>query len=641
MIKQASETDAKRFLDDLSEEKKEKVLSIKDCHYNGDVTSITGEVDIETGTVKENKKFHGTYLEYLYSDYFKDYVIQDKTLTSSYTNWFDSAGGYAYYKVEGQSGKGKISVKSSGRTQNVGSYTVTGHNDGGFNFNDMNISGGGCMANATSNNGSYVYVGNMKGTKTAHRPTDGVNADRPDDSKASNPVEHKVELSASQQINASANCETSFTATLGFSNADEDCSQLGGGYARTYTLKIKDPGTKNGESSSTTPSTCATHGSTVTTTQQLCKKCSQIVGYSSSTTTLPFADHAFNGSFVDYDNNNHIRYCDNYANCQSVNPGGYQLQAHSWPGWTLDYGPTCQRDGRKHRNCTVCNAPRNTDSLARPLTGEHADIAKLPHNDGLNDYGDSIPNIQTLVQNGDINGLNTLYAKANWNYETSNGIDRGRRYTHCTNGCDRIVLNQYYVSVTKDNDSIKDVTNANNYYEVATPKTGVYAHQGGNWQNTQTVSLTANPLIGHHFVRFTSAWMGGNSANQTHTFSMPAGAVAIHAEGDINISTLVVNPNFVSNRYKKSCDAYWDGSSDVRSFGPKDWHTKKDIPVPTRVGYDFSGWDFSSDHPTEGPGVMSSLTAAAVFTYGSDWAPVSTDTITASDYHMIAQTAIK
>lgn len=596
LIEKASAIDAKRFLDDLSEEDKEKVLSMKDCYYDREVTSLVGEVDMESGTVEVNKRFHGTYQEYLYSDYFKDYVVQDGFASSTGKNYFNSGSkGKAYYKVKGQNGKGNIVASSNDRTGDSGTISVTGTNGGGFTFDDMefgNIVFGGAQAP------TYITVVNVGGKIGSHNQSNGVDADRPTghgkSTECDTPVAKVIQDYPTAMVSGSA-CPATCMFELAYSDADEEVSEIENGkYARTYTLKTTKIKRENGtQKVTTTPGTCSVKGVKTTVTPKLCSACKHEISSESSTTTedLGFASHTFNNTgFVDYNDQQHIKYCDNYAACSQVNPGGYSLENHVWPEWHMDYDSTCYSKGQNSRSCTICSAYRRQD------------IEEKPHDDGMSADGSK----GTPV----------------YKYENSNGFLNGHRWTQCSM-CNRNVINQYLVTMTKDSTIDTAICDkSDHYYDVATA-----------YRSQANVKIKAIPNIGLHFTNWTSPFASSiawNPNEKETSFNMPSGAISVQANGAINISTLVVNPNFRTNSYKASCDAYWEGSSDSQAFGPKNWHSTKDIPVPTRVGYDFSGWTFSSDYPNDGPGVMSTLTAAALFTYGSDWAAESTDTITAN-----------
>ena len=613
LIEQASETDAKRFLDDLSEEEKEKVLSIKDCYYGREVTSLVGEVDMEAGTVKEDKRFNGTYLEYLYSDYFKDYAVQaDPHVDATGSNYFNTGSkGFAWYKIEGASDKGKIvasDITSGGRQGSQGTFRVTGTKGGGFDFKDMSF---GSIVFGGAQKPTYVTVVDVGGKIGAHNQSNGVDADRPTghgkSTECDTPVSKVIQDYPTAMLAGSA-CPSTCMFELAYSDADEEVSEIQNGkYARTYTLKTKKSPRKDGTPSvTTTPGTCSVKGVQTTVTPKLCSVCNHATGESStSTQDLGFAPHNYaNQPWVDDGNAySHHQDCVNYAACKgSANSTGSRV-THIHDNWhyTVITPANCTSPGTQRKTCGTC--------------GYHEDspIPALGHSD----Y---------------------------WHAKTHNGIPNGHLWVQCDRpGCNvnnrildgsdryRLVLekDQHTQSVTQTaTESLSSLASLGNTSGISGLDIGEYHASGA------TATITATPNIGYHFNNWSMSADDERSVswrpNEDPTaFGMPGSAITVKANSAINTSTLVVNPDFKTNRYKTSCDAYWEGSSDPQSFGPKNWHSTKDIPLPTRTGYDFAGWTLTSDHPNDGPGTMSSLTAAAVFTYGSDKAATSVDTLTA------------
>ena len=295
LIEAAAELDAKRFLDDLSGEDKKKVLSIKDCYYDTTVTSITEDVDIETGTITDGKRFHGTYLEYLYSGYFKDYAVQDKVLTDTDgDSYFDADKGHAFYYVEGASDKGKLETHCASRTGTKGTYTVTGYNGGNLNFDNMTWGTKVC-----NNTNAYVTVKNVAASKEAHTLLDGINAKKPD---CSDVTVKRETVGDPIKYGDSVGCKASFTVELAISDADENCSgckckDKNGkkiDHTRTYKLKTKSAGsTAWTNDGAATAGTCLEKG----TQKQVkkCTKCGSVVDRKTVKTT--YGPHN-----IDYDN---------------------------------------------------------------------------------------------------------------------------------------------------------------------------------------------------------------------------------------------------------------------------------------------------------------------------------------------------
>lgn len=612
LIEKASEIDAKRFLDDLSEEDKEKVLSMKDCYYDREVTSLVGEVDMESGTVKENKRFHGTYLEYLYSDYFKDYTVQ-KTVSDTGKNYFNTnSKGFAWYKIKGTDGKGKLVAKdttSGGRKDDTGTISVTGTNGGGFTFNDMEF---GSIVFGGGEKPTYVTVVNVGGKIGAHNLSNGVDADRPTghgkSTECDTPVSKVIQDYPTAMVSGSA-CPAVCAFELAYSDADEEVSEIENGkYARTYTLKTKKAGRKDGTPSvTTTPGTCSVRGVKTTVTPKLCSICGHAVSGESVTTTadLGYAPHSYPSTWAPLNGTDHYHDCVNYAACsKSANNAGSRVtHNHDWQT-IIDAQPNCTAVGKQHRYCPTCGA------IDRTLP----DIPALGHD---------------------------WY----WHAGVDNNIQNGHLWVQCDRpGCNEgnptrdnaeigIVTHRYRLVLEKDQntksvsqtatESLSDIARLGKTDRINALDISTY-HSA-----SATTTLTAVSNIGYHVI-------GWNSVSSYHSeenpsdFAMPQQAVSITASSAINTSTLVVNPAFKTDRYKTSCDAFWEDSSNPQSFGPKNWHSTKDIPVPTRTGYDFAGWTLTSDHPNDGPGTMSTLVAAAVFTYGSDRAAESVDTLTAN-----------
>lgn len=327
LIEAAAELDAKRFLDDLSGEDKKKVLSIKDCYYDTTVTSITEDVDIKTGTITDGKRFHGTYLEYLYSDYFKDYAVQagpptndrDGGFDHTAVNNFDSNGGYARYYVGDTSSRGKLKTESNRLNSTTPSkFTVSGFNGGNLDFSDMKLD-----TDASTDIASYVVVKNVKAKKKAHYILDGYSADKPDCPD----VEVKRETSGdSIRCDSAPGCSaTEFYVKLAISDADENCSGCkdSGDHTRTYYLKTKPAGSTAWKNDgAATAGTCLEKG----TQKQVkkCTKCGSVVDRKTVKTT--YGPHN-----IDYDN------------WKYTGSGDYPV------------------DGCQYHACTVCNGEHDDE----------------------------------------------------------------------------------------------------------------------------------------------------------------------------------------------------------------------------------------------------------------------------------------
>lgn len=129
-----------------------------------------------------------------------------------------------------------------------------------------------------------------------------------------------------------------------------------------------------------------------------------------------------------------------------------------------------------------------------------------------------------------------------------------------------------------------------------------------------TVSSTQPTRTGHAFAGWnTNPSRTGTDYSAGGSVSVGANAtVTLYAKWTPNSSTLKVNPN----------GGTWNGGSSEQSF-TQDYNTTKDIPVPTRTGYTFTGWTRTNTY-----GTLSSLTESATYTFGSTNGV--TDTITAS-----------
>lgn len=79
-------------------------------------------------------------------------------------------------------------------------------------------------------------------------------------------------------------------------------------------------------------------------------------------------------------------------------------------------------------------------------------------------------------------------------------------------------------------------------------------------------------------------WTVGEAVNTGEHASGMYGDVTLKADWIINRSTLQVDPN----------GGTWKDSESKQSF-TQDYNTTKDIPNPTRTGYDFVGWTLSGD----------------------------------------------
>lgn len=602
LIEQATYIDAKRFLDDLSEEEKTQVLSIKDCYYKREVTSVVSEVDTEAGTVKESKRFHGTILEYLYSDYFKDHVVQ-YSASGTGSNYFDNVNtGKTKYKLSNAADAAHVSSTGDATS----SFTITGDNGGGLDFKDMKIEGG-----KSSANGFFVVIKDVKADKSgAHVLTDGYTAKKP---KCNG--QHTKRESTGAPIEAvNDSCAQTIKVKLRYSDADEQCASCDedgdmGDCARTYILNVKNTGKTWGawaNNGNAVAGTCSSKGYQPQKRTQTCDACGAVTNTGTKNVDLGFGPHNYTGQpWVDDQNGwTHHQDCVNHAACsKSANSAASRVtHDHDWRTIVTRY-PNCTLTGQQYDYCPTCGARRNRD-----------DTPALGHD---------------------------WY----WHAGADNNIQNGHLWVQCDRpGCNEgpnkklINSDRYRLVLDKDEhtktvsqtatESLSGLASLGKIDQINGLDTTAYHAVGA------TATITAAPNIGYHFSNWSMSAADGGSVSwrpndNPTSFAMPEKAITVKANSAINTSTLVVKPNFKTDRYKASCDAYWEGSSDTQSFGPKNWHSTKDIPVPTRTGYDFAGWTFSSDHPNDGPGVMSTLTAAALFTYGSDRAAESTDTITA------------
>ncbi len=124
-------------------------------------------------------------------------------------------------------------------------------------------------------------------------------------------------------------------------------------------------------------------------------------------------------------------------------------------------------------------------------------------------------------------------------------------------------------------------------------------------------TLPTPTRTGYDFDGWFTAASGGTQV--TKDSILKSEGTTIYAHWTIHTSTLTVKPNGGS----------WNGSASEQSF-TQNYNTTKDIPVPTRTGYTFTGWTKSESFN----GNLSSTTGAATYTFGS--AKGVTDTITAN-----------
>jgi ribosomal protein L32 len=148
------------------------------------------------------------------------------------------------------------------------------------------------------------------------------------------------------------------------------------------------------------------------------------------------------------------------------------------------------------------------------------------------------------------------------------------------------------------------VTNAGN------GTSGTFDDYSGN-----TKALSAGSRTGYDFSSWTKGGTGSlnstTSATPTWTFGNGDGTVT--ANWTIHTSTLKVNPN----------SGTWDGNTTEQSY-IQNYNTTKSIPLPTKSGWTFTGWQKSASFY----GTLSSTTAAATYTYPADKGVTSTITAT-------------
>ena len=132
----------------------------------------------------------------------------------------------------------------------------------------------------------------------------------------------------------------------------------------------------------------------------------------------------------------------------------------------------------------------------------------------------------------------------------------------------------------------------------------VYFNAGGGYvsptSKTVTYALTYGTLPtptkqGHTFNGWFTSASGGTRITSGSTVSITSD-ITLYAQWSVNDYILTVNPN----------GGTWNGSTSNQTFTQK-YGTTKAIPNPTRVGYDFAGWELN------GYGSFSNQT----YTYGA------------------------
>lgn len=265
LIEAASERDAKRFLDGLTDADRKGVLSRKDSYYNREYTAVVADIDPGTKTVSaEEKRFRGTFYEYLCSEFFADYSVQadneDEKDFAQRIN-FDNAGGHVFLKADNQPGNGKLFIQSVGAvTDSNTTLKVSGTNGGGLNFKDIKIE------SATA---YEAVVKGIKVTKGSHTKVSGTDSVVPECSE----VVNKFGSSGFQGY-GTPDCGSTFTTKFKISDADEECSQVN--KARTYYFKIAGQGsTEWTNDGAATAGTCLVKGKQKQVKK--CKKCNVVV----------------------------------------------------------------------------------------------------------------------------------------------------------------------------------------------------------------------------------------------------------------------------------------------------------------------------------------------------------------------------
>ncbi len=268
LIEAASERDAKRFLDGLTDADRKGVLSRKDSYYNREYTAVVADIDPGTKTVSaEEKRFRGTFYEYLCSEFFADYSVQadnkdneDEKDFAQRIN-FDNAGGHVFLKADNQPGNGKLFIQSVGAvTDSNTTLKVSGTNGGGLNFKDIKIE------SATA---YEAVVKGIKVTKGSHTKVSGTDSVVPECSE----VVNKFGSSGFEGY-GTPDCGSTFTTKFKISDADEECSQVN--KARTYYFKIAGQGsTEWTDDGAATAGTCLVKGKQKQVKK--CKKCNVVV----------------------------------------------------------------------------------------------------------------------------------------------------------------------------------------------------------------------------------------------------------------------------------------------------------------------------------------------------------------------------
>lgn len=162
-------------------------------------------------------------------------------------------------------------------------------------------------------------------------------------------------------------------------------------------------------------------------------------------------------------------------------------------------------------------------------------------------------------------------------------------------------------TVTQANTKYVDVYR-NTYTVTLNKGTGIASVTGaGTYYYGQSVTINATLSTGYHWINWTGS---ATSTAQSYVVTVN-GNKTFTANAAINTSTLKVNPN----------GGIWNGFTATQSY-TQNYNTTKSIPVPTRTGYTFTGWTRTNTY-----GSMTSLTAAATYTFGAT--NNVTDTLTA------------
>lgn len=299
----------RRFLDDLSKEDKQLILSMEGILLNQETTSVMVDVG-EDGTPGKEKRFTGKLYEYLYSEWFEEYSVQAEK-EFDFTHKDDGYPGYsakpmiAYGYVDLQrNGKdtARLEVRiSGGATTTKPKVTFTATNTNAFNFDSMSVSSKAKEAFVGNKSGSNifdiwgVYINNIKFKKDAHKKISSLEVKNKFEG-SDNGGFGTVYRNKTDSLTSAGCSSTEVKITVKFMDNEEEQSEAYPNKPTTYNIKLSEKETETDKDWTTykrDEPTCTIAGTEYQKKETKCKSCKAVLSTEYNTFPIAALTHNF------------------------------------------------------------------------------------------------------------------------------------------------------------------------------------------------------------------------------------------------------------------------------------------------------------------------------------------------------------